>query len=127
MTTPSWIAKRTLYDAQGHAVLEVCLGIPHEVSQREWQCPFLLAEPGQPGRLEAGHGNDAFQALQLALEHIRVLIDTRGQALHWESGENGDTGFYRVIPMIFGLEFARRIEAHIDREMEDFAQAVASR
>jgi hypothetical protein len=122
--TSEWIAKRTLYNDQGRAVLDVRLGIPHEVSEREWQCPFQLVEAGQPDILDAGHGNDAFQALQLAMEHIRVKLEARGQALHWDSGESGDTGFYRAIPMFFGLSFARNIEAHIDRELESFANAL---
>lgn len=121
MNNPTWIAQRTLYDTQSRPALEVRLGIPYEVSPVEWQCPVLIVEPGHPEVRDAGHGNDAFQALQLALEHIRVKLAAHGEVLRWDSGEPGDTGFYRTVPIFFGIDFARKLEMHIDREVERFA------
>ena len=126
MSNQTWIAKRTLYDTQGRPILEVRLGIPSEVSLVEWQCPLLIVEPGQPEVPDAGHGNDAFQALQLALEHIRVKLAARGEGLRWESGEPGDTGFYRTVPTFFGMLFARKLETQIDREVERFSHDAAA-
>ena len=126
MSSPTWIAKRTLYDAQGRPALEVRLGVPGEVSPLEWQCPLLIVEPGQPETPDAGHGNDAFQALQLALEHIRVKLAARGDGLRWDSGELGDVGFSRTIPTFFGMDLARKIESHIDLEVERFSQGLAA-
>ena len=126
MKNPTWIANRTLSDAQGRPTLEVRLGVPSGVSPVEWQCPLLIVEPGQPEVPDAGHGNDAFQALQLALEHIRVKLTARGEMLRWDSGEPGDTGFYRAVPTFFGMDLARKLETYIDREVERFAYGVAA-
>ena len=87
---------------------------------------MLIVKPGQSELPDAGRENDAIQALQLAMEHIRAKLAARGEVPRWDSGEQGDTGFYRTVPIFFGMDLARKLETHIDREVERFAYGVAA-
>ena len=66
--------------------------------------------------------------LSLALEKIRVFLDSRPRSLSWNGMEPGLTGFHRVPTSLgFGSGFVRRLEALIDREVEQFAQEAIAR
>ncbi len=122
----TWIATRRLTDPQGGPDLEVRIGAPVPASSDDWECPFLLAETGQPEVPQAGHGVDAFQALVQAQEGIRVALAKRGRELSWLGGEPGFTGFTRSIPISFGLGLVRHLEAMVEAETEQYARAAAA-
>lgn len=88
----------------------------------DWMCSFLVE--GLPRtRRRAAHGVDALQALLMAVEGVRATLDASGLQLAWEGGEPGDTGIPRTVPLFYGLDFAQKIGRHIDREIQEHAQA----
>lgn len=88
----------------------------------DWMCSYLVE--GLPdARKRAAHGVDAMQALLMALEAVRVALRAAGLQLAWEGGEPGDAGIPRMVPLFYGLGFAREIERHIDAQIEERARA----
>lgn len=81
----------------------------------DWLCPYQIVGLGG-SRVEVAYGLDAIQALQLALEAIRLKLERISQCT-WEGGDNGDTGFPRSVPSSFGRDFSIRVERHIDVEV----------
>lgn len=125
--SPTWIAKRVLTDPSGGAGLEVSIGIPVYVASKDWwECPYMLAKPGEQGVAQAGVGIDAFQALVQAQESIRVALAQDGRALCWLDGEPGLTGFTRSIPITFGLGLVRHLEALVEKEEEKWSFEAAA-
>lgn len=55
------------------------------------------------------------------------MLDSSALTLGWEGGETGDTGIPRMVPRFYGWQFARRIEEHIERQVEAFAKEVETR
>lgn len=98
------------------------IGKPCPDPRGDWVCPVEVQGVGESQQLN-GYGVDAVQALMNALEAARYILDQSGLTLTWPGGEPGDAGIPRLIPASFGLVFARKIEAYIDREVEDFAKA----
>lgn len=126
MSDPNWIATRLLTDPQGGPSLEVRIGMPTQVEQDRWECPFLLVVPGQSAVAQTGCGVDAFQALVQAQEGIRVALANRGGKLCWLGGEPGFTGFTRILPISFGLGLVRHLEAVVEDEVERYAREAAA-
>ena len=127
LPSPTWIAKRVLTDPAGGPDLEVSLGAPMYIASNEWwECPYMLAEPGKQGAVQAGVGIDAFQALVQAQESIRVALAQDGRALCWLNGEPGLTGFTRIIPITFGLGLVRHLEAVVEKEEEKWSSEAAA-
>lgn len=122
----TWIATRILTDPQGGPDLEVRLGVPTAVAEELWECPFSLAEAGQPAAVYSGCGVDAFQALVQAQEGIRVALAKTGRKLCWLGGEPGHTGFTRSVPISFGLGLVQHLEALIEEEVERYAHQAAA-
>ena len=117
----SVIATRKLHTAgprQGEVTIS--LAKPTREPGGDWVCRFRIEGLGCQ-RLNFAHGVDAFQALQLALEAIRLMIDESGRKLTWV--EAGRAGFPRYVPSYFGPVFERRLNRHIDREVLRFARA----
>jgi hypothetical protein len=94
--------------------------MPVQVSEQEWQGAFLVSGLADL-RVRRGHGADGVQALQQALEGIRVLIRDSGIPMTWLGGNVPGAGFPRSIPLFFGPEFVARVEGLIDDEIEAFA------
>ena len=123
----NWIATRTLSDPETGSVVKVSLSSPQLGADGVWECMYRIEEVGErhDGK---GYGEDGCQALSLALEKIRVFLDSRPRSLSWNGMEPGLTGFHRVPTSIgFGIGFVRRLEALIDREVEQFAQEAIAR
>jgi len=118
-----WIASRTLTDIEGKPVLEVRIGLPRPADPIDWECPFVLAPPGEPGDIQTVPGIDAVQALSLALEAIRVALAKRPDRLCWLGQEPGITGFHRVTHA-FGFALVERIERQIDEAVDEHAREV---
>lgn len=107
-------------------VVTVTLGRPRRASSGDWACPYHVSGLGMRG-IRYGRGFDAIQALLLAIEGIRSALESSGRRLSWMGGEPGDTGFTRFVPTFFGLEFSKRLESVIDREVNRFARTLETR
>jgi uncharacterized protein DUF6968 len=101
----------------------VRVGKPRRSKGPDWECPFSINGLGIRG-IQCAHGIDAIQALTMALEGIRVLLERSGARLSWVGGDLGDAGFERFVPNLFGREFSRRLNGMIDQEVERFARAI---
>src|SRR2546430_10067153 len=113
------IAERQLSRA-GSRQVTVSLGKPRR-SGKDWECPFRIGGVGSRG-VQYGYGVDAIQALTSALEGIRVTLERSGNRLPWIGGNPGDPGFERPVPNALGLEFSRRLNRMIDREVARFVR-----
>lgn len=123
----NWIATRTLSDPETGAEVKVHLSSPEQAGDGVWECNYRIEEGGEwhEGK---GYGEDGCQALALTLEKIRMVLDCRSRPLCWLGMEPGLTGFHRVPTSVgFGVRFVRRLEALIDREVEQFAQEAMAR
>jgi len=89
---------------------------------KDWECPFRI-EGLRGRRVLYGYGIDAIQALTTALEGIRVTLEQSSKRLSWISGIPGDAGFERPVPRGLGLEFSRRLNRVVDREIARFVTA----
>jgi hypothetical protein len=87
-------------------------------------CRFAITGLGRH-RLNAGHGVDAFQALQQALEGIRLMIDETGRKLSFL--DMGHHFFPKYVPQYFGPEFERKLNQHVEREIVRFAKVLERR
>lgn len=118
------IAVRQLHgEGRRPKVVTVKLGKPRRSKEIDWECPFSITGLGIRG-IQYGRGVDAVQALSMALEGARVLLERSGARLSWSAGQPGDTGFYRFVPKFFGPKFSKRLERIIDREVERFGRAI---
>lgn len=88
-------------------------------------CPFQIAGIGR-SRVEHAFGLDAIQALQIALQGIRVQLEGHAKGATWEGGEQGDPGFPQVVPA-FGLAFDRHMSRIIAREEKRHVREVLRR
>jgi hypothetical protein len=125
----TWIASRTLKDAETGATLVVSLGVPQQVTPEEWTCAFHI-DGIPPDEDQQSHGVDGLQALVMAIEGIRVTLARSGRSLTWEGGEPGDHGIPQIVPHAFGLVVSRHLERLLEEELRFFgelAQAWASR
>jgi hypothetical protein len=87
----------------------------------DWECPFRIEGLRTRG-IQYGYGVDAVQALTTALEGIRVTLERSGKRLSWIGGAPGDPGFERPVPTSLGLDFSRRLNRMIDREIARFVR-----
>jgi hypothetical protein len=85
----------------------------------DWACKFSVLGAGIEIR-EVAYGLDSVQALLLAFEGARRLIDGLPLALAW-AGDPNHCGLPRCVPLFYGAEFAARLERVVDREIERFA------
>lgn len=115
------IAMRQL-SAAGARKVTVSLGKPRRMkSGEDWECPFRIG--GLGGRaVQYGYGVDAIQALTTALEGIRVTLERSGKRLSWIGGNASDSGFERSVPSALGVDFSRRLNRIVDREVAQFVR-----
>jgi hypothetical protein len=112
------IAMRQLSGARSRKVT-VSLGKPRRMKRGEdWECPFRISGSA----VQYGYGVDAIQALTTALEGIRVTLERSGKRLSWVGGNPGDPGFERPVPSALGVDFSRRLNRIIDREVAQFVR-----
>ena len=81
-----------------------------------WVCAYRIRGIG---RVRAGRaqGEDALQALQLAVSAMRRALEPFAAQLTW-TGEPGELGLPEPIPDYFGGEFRRRLERLVRQETE---------
>ena len=121
-----WVANRTVRDDAGNECV-VSVGIPRKSpkTRHEWACPFRIVRDGKE-TIDHAHGIDQMQALELAVDAIRVALEKSGAALTWfvtqdgvakPAGEPGDAGFYRSIPSALGQKVYRQLARVVDDEL----------
>jgi hypothetical protein len=120
------IAERELICERMKRIVRVRLGAPRKAADIDWLCPYQIAGL-KKSRVEAAYGVDAFQALMMALEGIRVRLQQADVICTWVGGEKGDSGFPRFVPAFFGATFSARFNRQIDRELTRFGKAIRSK
>jgi hypothetical protein len=94
----------------------VSLGRPRRrMGSQDWECPFRIRGLGVR-RIEYAYGVDAFQALTMALEGIRYLVDQCAIPLAWKGVREDHTGFQRLIPLLPEPGGTSRLERIVDKE-----------
>ena len=94
------------------------IGKPRRERTGEWACPFRITGLGSQG-LRRAFGEDAVQALQLALEAIRGQLETCGRSVKWLDLPVA-VAFPRQIPS-FDEELAARLTRLVDKEVARWA------
>lgn len=92
-------------------------------ARQHYFCPFSL-KGLHTQRVHEAWGMDSMQALQNALQAIRVELAPHADSLRWEGGQDGWLGFPKVIPDLFGPAFTQRLEKMVDRETDRFARSL---
>jgi hypothetical protein len=114
-----------LHGARGRTVAVVSLGIPKRRSPH-WVCGFHISGIGMD-EPDLVPGEDAFQALIMALVGIRWTIDGSRFGFSWLTRERGDHGFHRFINDEWGVELRSKLERMVDREVDRFVRATTPR
>ena len=125
MKFKSPIATRHLARTDTGAVVTVQLGRPRGRRTGEFECPYRVRGLG---RVKIGRalGEDTVQALQLAFEAVRLELEPHAAILTWY-GELGETGFPQFVPYTLGVRFRKRLEAIVNREIEQQARRLEHR
>ncbi len=103
----------------------VRIGQPYRRRTGEWACPFRVNGGGRQ-RLKWALGVDAFQALQLVFQGIRVELQSKPYTVTWE-GTGLDTVLPRPLPAFGDEAFTARIIRMVDREMLRYHRAFRAR
>jgi hypothetical protein len=121
------ISKRsfTVADNPGRVVV-ASVGMPMPDSAGDWRCAFHIEGIESGGSFDA-HGIDALQAMLLAIEGIRKVLDDSRLTLSWSGGEPGDTGIPHMIPLSLPAATRREIERYIDFRANAFAKGARRR
>ena len=117
------MAERTLTRVcPENSLVHIRVGRPRkDRATGDYFCPFSLEGLGDRTSREAW-GIDSMQALQNALQAIRLALAPHASRLKWEGGQDGWLGFPKAIPDLFGPTFTQRLEGMVDREVERFAR-----
>jgi hypothetical protein len=119
------IAERTLTRVEhANALVRIRIGRPRkERATGDYICPVAIEGIGDRKLCQA-HGIDSMQALQNALQAIRLELAPHTSSLSWAGGQEGWLGFPKVIPDLFGPKFTQRVEGLVDREVDRFARSL---
>ncbi|HZI03274.1 MAG TPA: hypothetical protein VEZ71_04595, partial [Archangium sp.] len=121
------IAERTLtIVGQEDSSARIRIGKPRkDRATGDYFCPYTLEGLGDRTIREAW-GMDSIQALQNALQAIRLELAPHTNTLSWTGGQDGWLGFPKVIPDLFGPAFSLRLEKLVDQETDRFARSLES-
>lgn len=99
----------------GRETILLQIGTPHRASWKtDFYCPIRLVRAGKP-QLKRVFGIDSMQALMLAFDLAKVLLETTSPKIRWFAGERpGDVGIYRRLTTGLGMQFDRGIERLVD-------------
>lgn len=106
--------------ATGQKIL-VALDAPQLAEGGVWECSYEIRVGDAAPNVRKAYGEDALQALSLALEAIRIDLRDSGRQLSWLGNQPGLTGFHRVTYAL-GLQLVEKLESMIDAETEKYAQ-----
>lgn len=99
----------------GRQTILLQIGTPHRASWKTaFYCPIRLVRGGKP-QLNRVFGVDSVQALMLAFDLAKVLLETTSPRITWFAGERrGDVGISKRLTTGLGLEFDKRLERMVD-------------
>ncbi|WP_257457767.1 DUF6968 family protein [Archangium lipolyticum] len=119
------IAERSLtIVGQGDSLARIRVGKPRkDRATNDYFCPFILLGVGEQ-KVRQAWGIDSMQALQNALQAIRIELASHADDLRWEGGQDGWLGFSQTLPDLFGPKFTRRLERLVGRETDRFARTL---
>ncbi len=102
-------------------VITLTLGKPRIVKDDEWVCFYRIKGLGK-ATLKYVYSFDMLQALLLAIEGMRVDLESQDGQFLWAGGEAGDIGIPRFVPTYYGKEFSDRLNQVIDKELIRFSK-----
>lgn len=122
------VAERTLtLVGRTAAQVRVIIGKPKkDRGSSDYFCPYRLEGIGE-GQLQQAWGVDSVQALQSAMQAIRVQLESHTNELEWLGGRGGSLGFPKVIPDVFGPKLTLRLEKMVERELDRHARTLERR
>jgi hypothetical protein len=122
------VAERTLtLVGRTAAQVRIIIGKPRKDRRSsDYCCPYRLEGMGD-GRVQESWGVDSVQALQLAMQAIRVQLEPHSDSLEWLGGQGGSLGFPKVIPDVLGPKLTRRLEKLVERELDRHARTLERR
>jgi hypothetical protein len=91
------------------------LGEPERKSDDEFICPYQVDGVGD-SNVRWAHGLDAIQALTMAIEGIRKILEKSEEALTWLGGADGEHGVPFMTPHYLREDALRRIERIVNEE-----------
>jgi hypothetical protein len=109
-------ARRTLNEGRRNEVT-ISLSAPQEVGFDEWLCAYEMKGPSRPRRFDGAYGIDAVQAVELALNAVRIWLERSGRTYEWLLQDTTDGGFPQSMPSAFGPEFRKAISAVVDNAL----------
>jgi hypothetical protein len=106
------------------STVRVRLGRPRrDRSSGDYFCPFAI-EGLEEDTVHQAWGMDSMQALQSAMQAIRLVLAPHTKRLRWDGREQGSLGFPMAIPEIFGVRFSRRLERMVEQETNRFGRSL---
>jgi hypothetical protein len=102
-------------------VIVAAVGLPTPDPAGDWRCAFHIDGVADGGPFEA-HGMDALQAVLLAIEGTRKVLDDSKLTLSWVGGESDDTGIHHMVPLFLPATIRRAIERTIEQQAHAFAR-----
>jgi hypothetical protein len=103
----------------------ITIGQPYPTQPEGWACSYAVA--GIEGGSGITYGVDSLQALQSAIEAVRVTLKASRLVCTWSGGVPGEIGLPRTVPTFEGSGFREKIERHIDREVRKFVRWAKAR
>ena len=99
----------------GRQKLLLQIGTPHRASWKtDFYCPFRFIRAGK-AETDRTFGLDAVQALMLAFDLIKVLLETTSSTVSWAASERpGDVGIYKRLTSGLGMDFDRGLERLVE-------------
>jgi hypothetical protein len=118
----SVVASRTLTeDGKPANRVEIVLGAPRRLGT-DWECPFSI-QGLEDASVQTTIGSDSFQALQLAIQALRVRLNETGRKFLWSPCDPAfGSGIAPELPLGLGTASEHRIQRIIEREVKGWAQ-----
>ncbi len=100
----------------GRETIRFQIGTPHKASWKtDFSCAIRLVRAGKP-QLFRVFGVDSVQALMLAFDLAKAVLETTSPKIRWLAGEGpGDVGISRRLTTGLGMEFDEDLERMVDK------------
>lgn len=90
---------------------------------RDFRCGYRVLNTGSnTAQLKYAWGVDTLQALQLAIQALRLELMPLVEQLKWEGAAAGSLGIPMAIPEYFGPELTRSLERRVEQMVESHAR-----
>jgi Domain of unknown function (DUF6968) len=112
------VARRNLCEKGAvNATVTVSIGLPRPDRRSrygDWECPYLIEGIG-PAKVGRAGGVDALQALMLAIQCARAMLEHSGRSIFWLDPDLGPD-IPELVPSALGKRFRERVRLSIERE-----------